>query len=94
MDERFAAAEEGLAGAEERVAVAVDRQGRVRQLDATQTLGQTKRTVRVTFGDFGLAVSVSPPPADQTVVPQGITYIPDPSFTPAPPLSPSPAGSG
>ncbi len=74
--------------------VAVDQQGRVRQLDATQTLGQTKRTVRVTFGDFGLAVSVSPPPADQTVVPQGPTYLPDPSFSPAPPLSPSPAGSG
>ena len=74
--------------------VAVDQQGRVRQLDATQALGQTKRTVRVTFGDFGLAVSVSPPPADQTVVPQGLTYLPDPSFTPAAPLSPSPAGSG
>lgn len=74
--------------------VAVDQKGRVRQLDATQTLGQTKRTVRVTFGDFGLAVSVSPPPADQTVVPQGPTYLPDPSFSPAPPLSPSPAGSG
>jgi hypothetical protein len=66
----------------------VDRQGRVRQLDATQTLGQTKRTVRVTFGDFGLAVSVSPPPAEQIFVPQGITYIPVPS------VSPSPAGSG
>jgi len=74
--------------------VDVDTQGRVRQLDATQTLGQTKRTVRVTFGDFGLAVSVSPPPADQTVVPQGMTYIPNPSFTPVPSVSPSPAGSG
>jgi len=43
--------------------VDVDTQGRVRRLDAIQTLGQTKRTVRVTFGDFGLAVSVSPSPA-------------------------------
>lgn len=68
--------------------VDVDRQGRVRQLDATQTFGQKKRTVRVTFGDFGLAVSVSPPPAARTFVPQGITYIPFPR------LSPSPAGSG
>jgi hypothetical protein len=74
--------------------VDVDTQGRVRQLDATQTLGQTKRTVRVTFGDFGLAVSVSPPPADQTVVPQELTYLPVPSFTLAPSVSPSPAGSG
>jgi hypothetical protein len=53
-----------------------------------------KRTVRVTFSDFGLAVSVSPPPADQTVVPQGTTFLPDPSFTPVPSVSPSPAGSG
>jgi hypothetical protein len=74
--------------------VDVDTQGRVRQLDATQTLGQTKRTVRVTFGDFGLAVSVSPPPADQTVVPQELTYLPVPSFTLAPSVCPSPAGSG
>jgi hypothetical protein len=74
--------------------VDVDTQGRVRQLDATQTLGQTKRTVRVTFGDFGLAVSVSPPPADQTVVPQELTYLPVPSFTPVPSVSPSPTDSG
>jgi hypothetical protein len=68
--------------------VDVDRQGRVRRLDATQTFGQTKRTVRVTFGDFGLAVSVSPPPAARTLVPQGIIYLPFPRLTPAP------AGSG
>ena len=42
--------------------VDVDTQGRVRRLDAIQTLGQNKRAVRVTFGDFKLAVSVSPSP--------------------------------
>jgi hypothetical protein len=66
----------------------VDRQGRVRQLDATQTLGRTKRTVRVTFGDFGLAVSVSPPPPSETYTP------PARNLGPSPTLSPAPAGSG
>ena len=49
--------------------VDVDQQGRVRQLDATETVGQTVHKTRVTFGDFGLAVSVSPPPASETFTP-------------------------
>jgi len=49
--------------------VDVDKQGRVRQLDATQTFGQNKRKVQVTFGDFGLAVSVNLPPASETYTP-------------------------
>ncbi|MGD0246724.1 MAG: hypothetical protein ABSB59_41230 [Streptosporangiaceae bacterium] len=68
--------------------VDVDRQGRIRQLDATQALGQNRRTVRVTFGDFGLAVSVSPPPASETFTPPAGNLAPNPT------LSPAPAGSG
>src|SRR5262249_23062111 len=68
--------------------VDVDRQGRVRQLDATQTFGRNQRKVQVTFGEFGLAVSVSPPPASQTYTPPARIY------RPLPRLSPSPAGSG
>ena len=61
--------------------VDVDQQGRVRQLDATQTFGQTKRTVRVTFGDFGLKVSVSPPPASETYTPPTRNLGPSPTLT-------------
>ena len=68
--------------------VDVDQQGRVREMDATQTFGKNTRKVQVTFGDFGLAVSVSPPPASQTYTP------PARSLGPRPTLSPSPAGSG
>jgi hypothetical protein len=49
--------------------VDVDQQGRVRQLDATETVGRTVHKTHVTFGDFGLAVSVSPPPASETLTP-------------------------
>ncbi|HET9967933.1 MAG TPA: hypothetical protein VFQ68_06820, partial [Streptosporangiaceae bacterium] len=66
--------------------VDVDRQGRVRQLDATQTFGKNKRKVQVTFGDFGLAVPVSPPPASETYTP------PAGNLGPSPTLSPSPTG--
>jgi hypothetical protein len=68
--------------------VDVDQQGRVRQLDATETVGRTVRKTHVTFGDFGLAVSVSPPPASETFTP------PAENLGPRPALSPSPAGSG
>ena len=68
--------------------VDVDKQGRVRRLDATETTGRTVRKTQVTFGDFGLAVSVSPPPASETFTP------PAENLRPGPTLSPSPAGSG
>jgi hypothetical protein len=68
--------------------VDVDQQGRVRRLDATETTGRTVHKTRVTFGDFGLAVSVSPPPASETFIP------PAENLGPRPALSPSPADSG
>jgi hypothetical protein len=68
--------------------VDVDQQGRVRQLDATQTAGRTVHKTRMTFGDFGLTVSVSPPPASETFTP------PAGNLGPRPTLSPSPADSG
>jgi len=76
--------------------VDVDKQGRVRQLDATQTFGQNKRKVQVTFGDFGLAVSVSPPPASETYTPPAGNLGPSPTLSPSPDrsVSPSPVGSG
>jgi hypothetical protein len=49
--------------------VDVDQQGRVRQLDATETTGKTVEKVQMTFGDFGVRVSVSAPPASQTFTP-------------------------
>jgi hypothetical protein len=49
--------------------VDVDQQGLVRQLNAVESYGQTERNVGITFGDFGLPVSVSPPPASQTWIP-------------------------
>ncbi len=51
--------------------VDVDQQGRVRQLDAVESItgpapiGGTERKVTLTFGDFGLPVSVSAPPASE-----------------------------
>jgi hypothetical protein len=36
---------------------------------AGRTAGRTVRKTKVTFGDFGLAVSVSPPPASVTFTP-------------------------
>jgi len=49
--------------------VDVDQQGRVRQLDATETAGKTERQVKVTFADFGVPVAVSAPPASETFTP-------------------------
>jgi hypothetical protein len=49
--------------------VDVDQQGRVRQLDAQETFRSTVQKVEITFGDFGVPVSVSPPPASQTYIP-------------------------
>jgi hypothetical protein len=51
--------------------VDVDAQGRVRQLDVLDSVGQTERNVAITFGDFGLPVSVSAPPASETFIPLG-----------------------
>lgn len=51
--------------------VDVDQQGRVRQLDAVQSIGPIERKVEVTFEDFGIPVSVSAPPASQTFTPPG-----------------------
>jgi hypothetical protein len=51
--------------------VDVDQQGRVRQLDGQASFATTVSQVEITFGDFGLPVSVSPPPANQTWVPPG-----------------------
>jgi hypothetical protein len=54
--------------------VGVDRQGRVRDLAATvpgQLPGTTAISVDVTFGDFGLPVSVAPPPASLVYSPPG-----------------------
>ncbi len=49
--------------------VDVDPQGRVRQLDGLDSFMGTVRKVAITFGDFGLPVSVSPPPASETWIP-------------------------
>jgi hypothetical protein len=54
--------------------VSVDRQGRVRDLAATvpgQLPGNTGIPVHMTFGDFGLPVSVAPPPASLVYSPPG-----------------------
>ena len=45
--------------------VDVDQQGRVRRLDALESFDGTVRKVDITFGDFGLPVSVSAPPASE-----------------------------
>jgi hypothetical protein len=49
--------------------VDVDQQGRVRQLDILDSVGQTERNVEITFGGFGLPVSVAAPPASETFIP-------------------------
>jgi hypothetical protein len=49
--------------------VDVDQQGRVRRLGAVESVENTVTKVQMTFGDFGIAVSVSAPPADETVSP-------------------------
>ena len=49
--------------------VDVDQQGRVRQLDALESFGQTVRKVEITFEDFGVPVLVSAPPASETFTP-------------------------
>jgi hypothetical protein len=72
--------------------VGVDQQGRVRQLDTDYSIGKTERKVQMTFGGFGLPVSVSAPPASEVFVPRfhGGTI----GAGRHPVLSPSPAGSG
>src|SRR5450755_4426348 len=50
--------------------VDVDQQGRVRQLDADYSIGKTEWKVKMTFGEFGVPVSVSAPPASEVFVPQ------------------------
>ncbi len=42
----------------------------MRQLDATEAVGDTVRKVQMTFGDFGLPVSVSAPSASETFAPE------------------------
>jgi hypothetical protein len=49
--------------------VDVDQRGRVRQLDTVESVEATVSKVRMTFGDFGIRVSVSALPADETVSP-------------------------
>ncbi len=49
--------------------VDVDQQGRVRQVNALESFAGAKREIKITFGDFGLPVSVSTPPASQTFTP-------------------------
>jgi hypothetical protein len=49
--------------------VDVDQQGRVRRLGAVESVEGTVTKVQMTFGDFGIGVSVSAPPADETVSP-------------------------
>lgn len=51
--------------------VDVDQLGRVRELDGRDAFSGTVSQVEITFGDFGLPVSVSAPPASQTWVPPG-----------------------
>ena len=49
--------------------VDVDQQGRVRRLDAVESVENTVTKVQMTFGDFGVHVSVSAPPTAETVSP-------------------------
>jgi len=49
--------------------VGVDREGRVRQLDADYSIGNTRQRSEMTFGDFGALVSVSAPPASEVYIP-------------------------
>ncbi len=68
--------------------VGVDRQGRVRKLDADYSIGKSEQRAEMTFGDFGAPVSVSAPPASEVYVPHphGGTV----GFGLKPKLSPSP----
>jgi len=50
--------------------VDVDQQGRVRRLDSDYSIGKTERKVDMTFGNFGLPVSVGAPPASEVFVPR------------------------
>jgi hypothetical protein len=45
----------------------------VRQLDALDTFMNTVSQVKISFGDFGLPVSVSAPPASETYIPGPVT---------------------
>jgi hypothetical protein len=76
--------------------VDVDQQGRVRQLDAVQSIGPIERKVEVTFGDFGIPVSVSAPPASQTFTSPGsnvsISISSNGSASAAPPTAGGSAG--
>jgi hypothetical protein len=45
--------------------VDVDRQGRVRRLDVVEPLRTVQWKLEATFWDFGVPVSVSPPPASE-----------------------------
>ena len=49
--------------------VGVDREGRVRQLDADYSIGKTRQRSEMTFGDFGAPVSVSTPLASEVYIP-------------------------
>jgi hypothetical protein len=55
--------------------VDVDQQGRVRRLDAVASVKDTVTKVQMTFGDFGIGVSVSAPPADETVSPRSAPAV-------------------
>ena len=71
--------------------VDVDQQGRVRQLDAGYSIGKTERKVQMTFGDFGLPVSVTAPLASEVFVPPHGGTV---GFGPKPTLSPGPSPAG
>jgi hypothetical protein len=62
--------------------VDVDQQGRVRRLDATELAPDeihNVRKVEMTFGDFGVRVSVSAPPASETFAYPPASARPEPS---------------
>jgi hypothetical protein len=65
--------------------VDVDQQGRVRQFDAVYTLPPKasaparRGTVKMTFGDFGVQVSVPAPPAGDVFVPGSAPIPPGPA---------------
>jgi hypothetical protein len=52
--------------------VDVEQQGRVRELDGLDSFSGTVSQVEITFGDFGLPVSVSPPPGEPDVGSAGV----------------------
>jgi hypothetical protein len=76
--------------------VDVDQQGRIRQLDAVQSIGPIERKLEVSFGDFGIPVSVSAPPASQTFTPPpgnvSISISSNGSASAAPPTAGGSAG--